>query len=199
MSVPGIISSTTQNCELWEGALTTPSGQTIQFDLETGLAGTAATGLNPTNPNAARMHDMLVQAQAYGKRAVATITYVDSEVACGMPLMNVVTGASVVVEQPSHRQTQSGWVAKLSRPKVLKANGESCEVWNGTVKTRSHATLSFAIESRLTNGHPNQRAVNIVKTLRRARADKRRATITYAGPIEACGEILAHVVRGASL
>ncbi len=199
MSVPEIIFSTTQDCEAWEGALTTPSGQTIQFYLETRLAGSVETGLKPTDQNAIRTHNMLVQAQADGKRAVATITYVESEVACGLPLTNVVTRASVVVQRASRGKTKSGRVAKVSRPTVLKANGASCEIWKGTAKTRPGATFSFAIESGLRNGHPNQRAVNIVKTLKRARAEKRRATITYAGPIEACGKILPHVVTGAAI
>jgi hypothetical protein len=201
MSAAGLISQpgTGAQCEEWQGALTTASGQIVKFTIETGLSGSSGAGFTPTNLNAVPIRDRLVQAQAEGKRAVATIHVIDSQDSCGLPLTNVVTRASVVVHQSSRRKTKSGLVAKLSRPTVLTSNGASCEIWSGAMKTRSGATFSFALESRLTNGHANQRAVNIVKTLKRARADKRRATITYAGPIEACGKIVPHVVSAASL
>jgi hypothetical protein len=201
MSAAGLISQpgTGAQCEEWQGALTTASGQIVKFTIETGLSGSSGAGFTPTNPNAVPIRDRLVQAQAEGKRAVATIHVIDSQDSCGLPLTNVVTRASVVVHQPSRRKTKSGLVAKLSRPTVLTSNGASCEIWSGAMKTRSGATFSFALESRLTKGHANQRAVNIVKALKRARADKRRATITYAGPIEACGKIVPHVVSAASL
>jgi hypothetical protein len=84
---------TTSYCRYWNGTLTTDAGQQIDLFVETGLSGSLDTELLPTDPTAFKMVHTLERARSR-KGSVATISYADSVLACGLTLTNVVTSAS---------------------------------------------------------------------------------------------------------
>jgi PASTA domain-containing protein len=84
-------------CEIWGGTLTTRQGQTIAFHIETAMSGdlSSAGGLVPTDPHAVQTTRTLQQGWGQRQTAVATISYVDSEIDCGYEVTNAVTSASL--------------------------------------------------------------------------------------------------------
>ena len=84
-------------CQIWAGALTTQQGQTISFHIETALSGDLSSpgGLVPTDPHAVQTARTLQQGWGQRKIAVATISYVASEIDCGYEVTNAVTSASL--------------------------------------------------------------------------------------------------------
>lgn len=97
------VTTTTSECVVWEGRLKTSSGQSVTFTIESPMTGTLSPpDLRPTDPNAIRTFNTLQKGAVDtfdGKRAVVTISYVDSEVACGRTLTNVVTSASLTLQK----------------------------------------------------------------------------------------------------
>jgi hypothetical protein len=189
-------------CHVWPGRLRTAAGRTLDFAVETPLTGDLQHGgLEPTDPAAAPRAQRLVQAWVLRARAVATITHTGPIDACGEPLQAVVTAAAVTVtKQQTTRRT--GRVRKLSAPRIASADGTSCRVWTGRLRTRSGPTIPIAVETALSGTRAravDPRAARLVATLRRARANKRRATITSSGPVIACGETFDSVVHRVKL
>jgi hypothetical protein len=195
---PGVIyevqGGTDTVCEFWQITLASDSGQATIFHIESPTSGSIATGFTPTDPTALQMVSTLKQGEADGKKAVVTVSYVASETDCNEIVTNVLTSASLA-------STQEGRVTKLSSPSIVKRDGASCEIWQGTLKTKSGQVFTFAVESGLTNGHPKPQAVKAAKTLKNARIEGKHAVadISYTGPSVACGKTLPHVVTKASM
>lgn len=100
LSVPALASYNGSQCEFYQGTLTTSSGTALPFFLESGLVGDASTGWMPTDPNFSKFVTVMTQSRVQGHSAVATISYVSSEIDCGYQLTNVVKSASIVLEKP---------------------------------------------------------------------------------------------------
>ena len=125
--------------------------------------------------------------------------------ACGYPLAAVVKTATIAFPsayETKPKFTRRGRITRLSGPSVVSGNGATCQVWRGSMRTTSKVRMRFSIATRLTGTPPrpaDRRAVKAVKTLRRARAKRRTAAITFAGRVFACGERLGNVVTRASI
>jgi hypothetical protein len=123
----------TSYCRYWNGTLTTDAGQKIDLFVETALSGSLDTALVPTDPRAIKMVQTLARARSR-KGSVATISYVDSVLACGLTLTNVVTSASAT--SPCIVPGLRGKTLPAAR-RALKA--ESCTV--GRVTRRRSSAL----------------------------------------------------------
>ena len=75
----------------------TDAGPSFQFAVQSPLVGDlATTGLVLADPHAFELATMLQRAKFFGARAPVTMTYTPGPVrACGYPLDNVVTAATV--------------------------------------------------------------------------------------------------------
>jgi hypothetical protein len=100
------------------------------------------------------------------------------------------------------RFTRTGRVTRMSTRRAASPDGQSCLVWTSRLKPKRGATVRFAVETAVTGNPPraaDPHAAKRAATLRKARTRKRRATITAAGPVIACGETFLAVVRRVSL
>ncbi len=201
-------------CGVVGGTLRTATGD-VNFG-----AGGVLTAAGTLDPGAQAIVDSLHGAERLGSAAVTTITYVYSTI-CGYP-GNVVTAASVAVTPtptptPPHgpipppaapgpvTQTASGIVTRMS-PVGLLINGASqCEIWPGVLKTDAGPSVKFAVETPLTGNLdtglvPTDRtAVTRAKMLQQAAFFKAPVTMTYTGPVSACGYPLDAVVTDATV
>ena len=201
---PGILEVTqagiTSTCEYWQTTLVSGSGQKTLFDIESPTSGSTATGFTPTDPTALQTLKTLNQAEADGKNAVVTVSYVASEIDCGYNVPDVVTSASVTLAVLTSEKKE-GRVTKMSVPTFVSAvDGELCNVWHGALKTKS-GQFTFAVESESTSGNPKPRVLKLVTALDKALAEGKKAVVelTYTGPIYACGLTLTHVVTEVSI
>ena len=196
---------TTSVCRVWRGALRTEAGQPMDIYVQTPLAGNlAAGGLIATDQGAFARANALGRAAALGRKASLRISYVGPVTACGIPLSAVVTAVTVKARK-THKKR--GRITRISRPVVVSGAGTRCKIWNGSLKTRSGHTLRFAIETDLGSAlYPDKpdvpadpAAARIVKFLKHDRALGRGVvtTVTYMGPIDACGRTLRNVVTDA--
>jgi hypothetical protein len=195
---------TTSYCRTWPGTLRTDAGQTIDFVVETPLAGNLqAGGLNPTDPAAFKRYKALLRAAALRRRATVRIEYGPVK-ACGKLLPTVVTSATVT---PRKTHKKRGRITRISRPVVISGAGTTCKIWTGALKTRSGRTVKFTIETDLgspfypnnPNAPADPSAARIVKFLKHDKALGKGVvtTITSMGPINACGRTLRNVVTNA--
>ena len=128
------------------------------------------------------------------------MTYTGPLRPCGYPLDNVVAAATVKFQSPYKPEknfTRRGRVTQMSAPTVITGDGSSCRIWRGSFKPAVGRRFRFAVETPLTGSPPrpaDRRAVKNAARLRRARARRARATITFAGPVIACGEQLKAAV-----
>jgi hypothetical protein len=120
-------------CRYWNGTLTTDAGQKIDLFVETALSGSFDTEFVPTDPTAFTMVKTLERANSR-KGSVATISYVDSVLACGLTLTNVVTSATAT--SPCIVPGLRGKTLPAAR-KALKA--QSCAV--GRITRRRSSTM----------------------------------------------------------
>jgi hypothetical protein len=196
---------TTSYCRVWSGVLRTDAGETIDFSVQTPLAGDLqAGGLNPTDPTAFPRVKALQRAAALRRKAVVSIDYAGPVTACGKQLATVVTNVTVT---PRKTHKTRGRITRISRPVVVSGAGTTCKIWNGSLKTKSGRTVRFTIETDLgTWLYPNDptapadpAAARIVKFLKHDKALGRGVitTITSMGPIDACGRTLRNVVTNA--
>jgi hypothetical protein len=192
-------------CNVWRGALRTDAGRAMDIYVQSPLTGNLdAGGLLPTDPTAFGRVTALQHAAALRYRAPVRISYLGPVKACGLPLTGVVTAVTVKVRK-THKQR--GRITRISRPVVVAGAGTRCKIWKGSLKTRSGRAFRFAIETDL--GSPfyphrpdmaaDPAAARIVKFLKHDRALGRGVvtTVTYMGPIEACGRKLKNVVTNA--
>jgi hypothetical protein len=89
MSAPSVVSGYGSSCRVWRGSLTTTTGIRWSFAVETELTGSPARA---ADRSAVRLARLLRRAK--GRRAVTTITYAGSVIACGKTLKHVVTKAT---------------------------------------------------------------------------------------------------------
>jgi hypothetical protein len=135
------------------------------------------------------------------------MTYTGPVNACGYVLDAVVTTATIAFPSPydtKPRVTKRGRVTRMSGPSVVSGNGSTCDIWGGSIKTAHGDRMTFSVETPLTGSPPraaDRRAVNTATTLRRALAKGATAvaTITFAGPVIACGKTLDRAVTNASV
>ena len=190
---------------MWRGALRTDAGRAMDIYAHPLLSGSLdAGGLLATDPTAFGRVKVLQRAAALRYRGPVRISYVGPVKACGLPLTGVVTAVTLKVRKT---RKQRGRITRISRPVVVSGAGTRCKIWKGSLKTRSGRTLRFAIETDLGSAlypdKPNMpadpAAARIVKFLKHDRALGRGVvtTVTYMGPIEACGRKLKNVVTNA--
>lgn len=203
-----LINGPTSTCQMWPGILKTDAGPSLLYAVVTPMTGDLnTTGLKPADPTAVKLAQLLESAWIFGARAPVTMTYTGPVDACGYRLEAVVKSATIAFPSPydtNPKTTRRGRVTRLSRPSVVSGNGSTCRIWRGSIKTTIGERMRFSIVTRLTGTPPraaDRRALKTVATLRRALARGRSAvtTITYAGPVIACGKALRRVVTRASI
>jgi hypothetical protein len=101
--------------------------------------------------------------------------------------------------QKPHRAT--GPIVALTSRKTLRGDGAVCAVWYGTVAPPRSDAVDFAVESAVTGGHAAAQALRLVQALAHTKRQgtKATATVTYAGPGFACGQVLPEVVTAVSV
>jgi hypothetical protein len=129
---------TVSYCRSWEGTVTTSTGETVDFHVQTPLMGTldSDAGLVATDEHAVQVMQTLMAAR-YGPPAIVTISYVDAVKACGLLLTNIVTSASAtLIPQPCVVPVLTG-MSLASAKRVLK--GSSCTA--GPITRRRSRTV----------------------------------------------------------
>ena len=167
--------------------------------------------------------DTLHEGSRLGTAVVATLTYEEGRTLCGYP-GTLVTGASLKAvptatpspapaptSQPTPQpitKTVSGIVTRMSAfGQLILGSTSTCEMWPGILKTDAGASLLFAVETPMTGSldkglYPTDpAAVKQAKLLQQARIFGARApvTMTYTGPVNACGYELEAVVKTATI
>ncbi len=208
---------TVTRCGVIGGTLRTEAG-VIRFG-----AGGVLTPEGTLDPAAQALVDTVQEASRLGTAAIATITYEESTI-CGR-FGNVVTAASFraaptptptsqtsPTSQPTPQpitRTVSGIVTRMSAlgQSILGPAGV-CRMWPGILKTDAGPSLLFAVETPLA-GDINTTGLNptdpaafpLAKLLQAAMLFGTRApvTMTYTGPVKACGYPLEAVVKSATI
>ena len=208
---------TVTKCGVVGGTLRTEAGD-INFG-----AGGVLTSAGTLDPSAQAIVDTLHESERLGTAAVTTITYEEGTI-CGYP-GNVVTGASLravptptpasptrPTSQPTPQpitRTVSGIVTRMSAfGQTILGPTSTCRMWPGILKTDAGPSLLFAVETPLA-GNVNTTGLNptdpaafkLAKLLQSARIFGARApvTMTYTGPVSACGYPLEAVVKTATI
>jgi hypothetical protein len=210
-----------EKCGLIGGTLHTEAGGTINFG-----AGGNLTSEDALDPSTQALVDTLREGDRLGSAVVATITYLEAGTLCGYP-GTVVTGASLravpaqtatptppgpitprPTPQPTTR-TVSGIVTRMSAfGQLIRGSPTQCEMWPGILKTDAGPPLTFAVMTPLigrldtTGLQPaDPEAFKQAKLLQRAYLFGARApvTMTYTGPVNACGYPLEAVVTTATV
>jgi hypothetical protein len=106
---------------------------------------------------------------------------------------------------PQTTGTVTGTVSWSPGSALVAQAGSLCQVWKGTVKPASGAKLELALVSPAT-GSPktgwqatDARVVQLTKDLQQADLEHLKTTVTYTGPVDACGVTLDHVVTSVVL
>jgi hypothetical protein len=202
MSPVGLLINGASKCEIWPGVLKTDAGPSVRFAVQTPLTGSFDTGLVPADPTAVTRAKMLQQGAFF--KAPVTMTYTGPVRPCGYPLDAVVMDATVDFASPYETKpkiTKRGRITRMSAPSVVSGYGSSCRLWRGSLTTTTGVRWSFAVETELA-GSPahavDRRAVKLARLLRRAKGGRAVTTITFAGPVIACGQTLPRAVTRAS-
>lgn len=213
--------ATSSTCDVYAGTLAAPSGETVNFS----VGGVLSDGrLDPQTQAAV---DALKAAAARGPAAVATIGYDETGDLCDRSESNLVTSATYVVPPQSPappppapatpvtptRGTASGTVTRISPAPALAGQPQPggttafCDIWHGALSTSGGRTIRFSLETPLITDaqmglHPaNPGAARTADALLKAWAEDGRATVTltYTGPLVACGKSLTRVVTRAAV
>jgi hypothetical protein len=88
----------------------------------------------------------------------------------------------------------------LTSRKTLRGDGAVCAVWYGTVAPLRSDAVDFAVESAVSGGHAGAQALRLVQALvhTKRQGTTAVATVTYGGPVLACGHVLLEVVTAVS-
>ena len=209
---------TVTRCGVVGGTLRTEAGN-VNFG-----AGGVLTSAGTLDPSAQAIVDTVQEASRLGTAAIATITYEESTI-CGHA-GNVVTAASFraaptptptsqtsptvqPAPQPATTRTVSGVVTRMSAfGQLITGSTSTCQMWPGILKTDAGPSLLFAVETPMA-GDINTTGLNptdpaafkLAKLLQSARIFGARApvTMTYTGPVNACGYPLEAVVKSATI
>ena len=208
---------TVTKCGVVGGTLRTAAGD-VNFG-----AGGVLTPAEALEPSAQAIVDTLQESERLGSAAVTTITY-EAGTICGYP-GNVVTAASLNVTprptptpygtltpqptpQPTTR-TVSGIVTRMSVfGQLINGPTSTCQMWPGILKTDAGPSLLFAVETPMTGDlnttglkPADPAAFKLAKLLQSAWIFGARApvTMTYTGPVNACGYPLEAVVKSATI
>ena len=206
---------TVTTCEVLGGTLRTASGQNVNF-----AAGGVLTG-GRLDAQAQAIASTIEAGARQGTTVIVTLGYVDSQPLCGYALANFVderlargrAGADTdAAPTPSATgpsgpapttHTASGTIAAMSPGiAILTLPPDHCEAWRGAMRTDAGKTIDFFVETALTGDLRTTGLHPVDKTaFQRARALLQACglvqpptTITYRGPVTACGYDLAAVV-----
>jgi hypothetical protein len=204
------------DCEAFGGALRTAGGQNLDFS----IGGVLTNGHLDAHDQA--IVDTIKAGERDGAKVIVTLGYVDSQPLCGLAIPTYVTSASRVAAPtptpvptstppptgpsapPPIMHTATGTIAAISPGVALLQLGRNyCEAWHGAMRTTAGQTIDFYVETALTGDLQttgllpvDKAADQRAKALQQAWALRPRppTTITYKGPVTACGFHLSAVV-----
>jgi hypothetical protein len=211
---------TTTSCELLSGTMQTYAG-VVSFATGGVLTpGPANGGHGTLDSHTQSTIDTLQQGAQQGASAIVNIDY-EPYTVCGHDIANFVMTASIrpapaptppptpiPIPVPTST-TVSGTVTRMSPLGALVYQGSSiCQVWKGTLRTDAGRTIDFTVETAM-SGDIHQGGIKPVDRTAFPRSQRlvqawllrKRAfaTITYTGPIDACGLTLDAVVTAATV